>query len=70
MLDSGTLFVAKDYEGSGLQLVQKALDRRVDEAELDESFENLLSHTRPMDLLFVINTETYYSEPPDESEYP
>ena len=70
VLDSGTLFVAKGYEGSGLQLVQEALDRRVDAAELDESLESLLSHTSPMDLLFVVNTETYYSEPPDESEYP
>ena len=70
VLDSGTLFVAKGYEGSGLQLVQEALDRRIDAAELDESLESLLWHTTPMDLLFVINTETYYSEPQDESEYP
>ena len=36
VLDSSMLVVAEGYEGSGLALIEEVLDRRIDEAELNE----------------------------------
>ena len=70
VLDSSMLVVAEGYEGSGLALIKEVLDRRIDEAELNESLAGLLAHSAPFDFLFAVDVGASAEEPPVETEYP
>ena len=56
--ESGTLLLAQGDGALPRQLIEEAIDRRLDGAELDESLARLLMHTGPIDFLVAQFPET------------
>ena len=56
--ESGTLLLAQGDGELPRQLIEEAIDRRLDGAELDESLARLLMHTGPIDFLVAQFPET------------